>query len=89
MSNEIKSQFSRKIAKDIAMKSFGHTLDCMLGYSDSGYSLKNEGEEFEQNFEEDLQSMGIVVNERRIKVIVNRYNEICKRFEKMVRAKYY
>ncbi|MES2287743.1 MAG: hypothetical protein V4547_18780 [Bacteroidota bacterium] len=84
-----KEIFSKKIAKQIAAISFGYTLDCILCYSDSGYSFQTEGEQFEQNFEEDLIERGLKVNERRIRIIVKQYNDMKDRFEKLVRSKYY
>ena len=46
---------NQKIAKQIAATSFGYVLDCILGYSDTGYAMSTDVSEFEQNFEEDLE----------------------------------
>ena len=84
----MKTDFTRKIAKEIAHKSFDHVLDCILGYSDSGYELKSDVEIFEQNFEEDLQEKKIVVTERRIKICKEEYEKLQAKFEQFVRKKY-
>lgn len=86
--NEITTVFNNKIAKEIASKNFAHTLDCILGYSDSGYSLSDSVINFEQNFSEDLEERGCMVNERRLKIISNFYEKEVVKFQSMVRKKY-
>lgn len=85
----MKRQFSNKIAKDIAEKNFGHTLDCVLGYSDSMYTLSDDSSTFEQNFEEDLEEKGIKITPYRVKICCKYYDEMVDKFKKMVRKKYY
>ncbi len=85
----MKNPFDRKIAMGIAERSFGHTLDCLLGYSDSRYTLKTDVSEFEQNFEEDLEEKNIAITPRRLKIICQCYESLVTKFEVMVRKKYY
>jgi hypothetical protein len=85
----VKQKFTRKIAKEIAMTSFGYMLDCLIGNSDSGYSLTDDAEIFEQNFEEDLVAKNITVTERRIKIISEEYDNHCKKLIAIIRKKYY
>lgn len=85
----MKAEFNKTIAKQIADKNFSHTLDCIMGYSDAGYSLKDDADTFEQNFAEDLEEMGILVNDRRLKIISDCYANSVKNFEKLIRKKYY
>lgn len=81
--------FTRKIAKEIADKSFGYVLDCILGYSDTGYDMNTSTDEFEQNFEEDMQEKGIVITPHRVKVCCEEYNKLTTKFTAWVRKKYY
>ncbi len=71
----MKKKFTKKLARKIADQSFCYMLDCVMGYSDSGYSLNTFGEEFEQNFEEDLEELGITATSKRLKIIVNYYDK--------------
>jgi hypothetical protein len=80
--------FTNKKAKDIAFKNFGHTLDCVLGYSDSGYSIKDEADSFDQNFEEDITELGVTPTDGRIKMVRDYYKKMVSDFEKFVRNKY-
>lgn len=83
-------KFSQKIARQVAEKSFGHVTDCILGYADSGYDLQSySGEDFEQNFEEDLREMGLVSNERRIRICAKQFDKLKDGFEKYIRRRYY
>jgi hypothetical protein len=86
---EKKTLFSKAIANKIALKSFGLVLDCLIGYSDSGYGLPSDGSEFEQNFEEDLEEMGITPTSKRIEQCRIAFNRLANQFEAMVRKKYY
>lgn len=81
-------KFTTKIAKQVALKSFGHVLDCVLGYTDPDYSLATPIEEFEQNFEEDLTDMGVVVNQRRLDKCSDEYKKLTTGFEIKVRKAY-
>ena len=81
--------FSRAIAKKIALKSFGLVLDCVLGYSDTGYAFPCDGAEFDQNYDEDLEEMGITPTSRRIQICGDEFDRLAKEFEGMVRKKYY
>lgn len=83
-----KRKFTYMVANHVAQISFDYTLDCILGHSDSDYNLGNTGEEFEQNFEEDLLKLGCVVNERRLRKCAEAYDRIRKKLEKHIQAKY-
>ncbi len=85
----MKNAFTKKIAKEIAARSFGHTLDCVLGYADSGYGLGDDVSNFEQNFEEDLEEKNIQITPYRLKVCCECYTDMVHKFELMVRKKYY
>ncbi|MES2395865.1 MAG: hypothetical protein V4549_07675 [Bacteroidota bacterium] len=81
--------FTKKIAKEIAEISFGYVLDCVLGYSDTGYDMDTSADNFEQNFEEDMQEKGIVVTDRKIKLTKECYTKMVEDFKIFVRKKYY
>ncbi len=85
----LKPILTKAMIHDIADKSFGHVLDCVLGYSDSYYNLQTETTEFSQNFEEDMQEIGIAPTERRLRAIESEYDRIKAKFVKMVRRQYY
>ncbi len=68
-------KFTKAIAKEIANRSFDDVLDCVLGRQDSDYSLGMTGEDFEQNFEEDLEEKGFVATESRLKAIAREYDK--------------
>ncbi len=84
-----KQLFSKSVAKEIAHRSFGLVLDCILGYSDTGYGLPADGVDFDQNYEEDLVDMGITPTTRRIEQCGIEFDKLVAGFEKMVRNKYY
>ncbi len=86
---EKKVLFSTAIANKIALRSFGLVLDCVLGYSDTGYELCAVGADFEQNYEEDLEQMGITPTAKRIAKCSDCFDNLIQGFIKMVRAKYY
>ena len=79
----MKNKFSKKIAKEIARKSFAYTIDCVLGNGDSPeYTLRDEGSSFEQNFEEDLQERGITPTTYKIQIVNKCYDKMtgdCKK----------
>lgn len=85
----MKSKFNKTIAKKIASNSFDYVLDCILGYSDSGYNLGTEAYEFHQNFEEDLVENSITITESRIKLISECYDKMRFDFIDKTRKKYY
>lgn len=85
----MKTRFNKTIAKEIAATSFGYVLDCILGYSDSGYDMSNEATEFEQNFEEDLEEKNIVITDKRIKIISEYYEKMRLDFIAKTRKKFY
>ena len=86
----MKPNFTLKIARDIADRSFGHVLDSLLGYSGDAYDLTlNTRDEFEQNFIEDLEEKGFVVTDNRVNIICIEYNKMRDKFIAMVRKKYY
>ena len=81
----MKIKFTKKIAKGIARKSFAYTIDCVLGNGDSPeYSLKDEGSTFEQNFEEDLQDMGITPTPYKVEIIARSYDRMVKDCKKHI-----
>lgn len=86
---EKKALFSQAIANKIALRSFGLVLDCIMGYSDTGYGLPADGADFDQNYEEYLEEMGITPTTRRIEQCGKAFDKISEGFEKMVRKKYY
>ncbi|MBN2747416.1 MAG: hypothetical protein JXR34_11880 [Bacteroidales bacterium] len=85
----MKTRFNRTIAKDIAETSFGYVLDCILGYSDTGYDMGTEASEFEQNFEEDLEEKNIVITDKRIKNISELHEKMRFDFISKTRKKFY
>ena len=82
------ANFNAKVAKEIAEISFGHVLDCILGYC-SGYDLGDESSEFEQNFEEALLERGIPATEGRIKKVSIQFDKMRNSFIEKIRKKYY
>jgi len=84
-----KNSFTRKKAREIADISFCYLLDCMMGYSDTGYDLSEEASYFEQNFEEDLEKENIPITPYKIKIISEEFDKLKKEFENYVRKKYY
>jgi hypothetical protein len=85
----MKPNFTLKIARDIAGKSWGYTLDCIMGYGDMGYAANTDVDEFEQNFIEDLEEKDFVVTDNRVDVIKKEYCKIRDKFIAYVRKKYY
>jgi len=85
----MKTRFNRTIAKDIAKTSFCYVLDCIMGYSDTGYDMGTEASEFEQNFEEDLEEKNIVITDNRIKIISEYYEKMRIDFINKIRRKFY
>ena len=73
MKDKIKIRFSAKVAKRVAANSVAYVIDCILGHADSGYDLSTEAEEFEQNFEEDLDEMGIYPTPHKVGVVKKYY----------------
>ena len=70
-----KKRFSKKIAREVAEKSFDQMLDCVLERQDPDYSIMRKGEDFEQNFEEDLEEIGINPTFAKIKIISDYYDK--------------
>jgi len=85
----MKTRFNRTIAKEIAETSFGYVIDCIMGYSDTGYNLDTEKDEFEQNFKEDLEEKNIVVTDKRIMIIGDYYKQFRDKLKKQIEDKYY
>lgn len=81
--------FTRKIAKEIADISFSYVLDCIRGFSDTGYDLGETGEDFEQNFEEDLESKGIKPSFSKVKMCKEEFDKKIKRLNDYLQKKYY
>ncbi len=69
-------RFNQKIAKEIAQKQMDHTIDCVLGVTDPDYHLSDEVSEYEQNFEEDLQEIGINPTPVKIEAINKHYSRM-------------
>ena len=76
---EKKLRFNASIAKAIATNQFGQTIDCIIGNSDPDYSLSDEIHVYEQNFEEDLQEMGINPTPVKIEQINIQYERLVKK----------
>ena len=85
----MKKNFTKKIAKDIASKSFGQTLDCILGYSDAWFDLTSNRDAYEQDFIEDIEEKGFVVTDNRVDVIWNEFEKMRFKFIGDIRKKYY
>lgn len=66
-------KFSSKIAKDVAQHQFNWTIGCIIGTDDPDYFLFTDVEEFEQNFEETLEEIGINPTPKRIELIKKHY----------------
>lgn len=81
-------KFTTAIAKEIAKTTFGHVVDCIRGYSDSGYDLRTDIEYFRQNFEEDLEEMGLTITESRIEKISKEYEKMILKLDSYI-TKYY
>ncbi len=69
-------KFNQKIAKEIAQKQFDQTLDAVIGYTDPDYHLSDDIDEYEQNFEEDLQEKGINPTPIKIEAITIQYQKM-------------
>lgn len=85
----MKTRFNNTIAKKIAQKNFDLVIDCLCGYSDTGYNLYTEAEEFEQNFEESLEEMNITVTDKRIEIISNHYNKFINKLRRYIEKTFY
>lgn len=73
------NRFNQKIAKEIAQKQLDQTIDCVLGITDPYYNLFDNASEFEQNFEEDLQSKGITPTSFKIESIKKQYQRMTEK----------
>ena len=84
-----KTKFNRTVAKEIAEISFGYVLDCIMGYSDSEYSLCTDKAEFTDNFIEDLEERNLLVTERRVEIIGGYYDKFIETLSNQIERKYY
>ena len=71
----MKNNFTRKIAKEIAIRQLKWTLGCMYGNGESDYHLLTDITKFEDNFVEDLESRNITSTQKRIEIINSYYNK--------------
>jgi hypothetical protein len=71
----MKNNFSKKIAKEIAIRQLEWTLDCMYGNGESDYHLLTDTTKFEDNFVEDLESRNITSTQKRIEIINSYYTK--------------
>lgn len=62
-------KFTNKIAQEVAQHQFNWTIGCVAGTDDPDYSLSTDVDEFEQNFEEILEEIGINPTPKRIKIL--------------------
>lgn len=83
-----KTVFTKKKAKEIALRQFGQTLDAIIGYSDPNYTLKQSGEDLRQNLEEDLADAGYTVTENRTDMIITAYDKFRNDLETHLRKRY-
>jgi hypothetical protein len=80
----MKNKFTKEIAKEIANNSLVFMLDCILGHDDSGYDLYSNVEEFEDNFTEELEELGIKVTKARLSTISKIYEKEATKIRKYV-----
>ena len=66
-----KKLFSKRIANDIACTAVDYVLESILNHDidNRQYSLETTADSFTDNFMEDLQEIGLIVTEYRIKII--------------------
>lgn len=72
-------KFTKKIAQEIAQHQFNWTLGCIIGTDDPDYNLENDVDDFEQNFEETLQEIGMNPTPKRIEEIKSRYKKLASK----------
>jgi hypothetical protein len=65
----MKTKFNKKIARQVAEKSFDQMLDSVLGRIDPYHDFDTPIEEYEQDFTEDMEEMNLIVTPARIKVV--------------------
>lgn len=76
MKAENKIKFTQKIAKQLAQKQFNWTIGCLLGTDDPDYNLNNPIEEIEQEFEEDMEEIGINPTPKRVDAVKRHYQRM-------------
>ena len=69
-------KFNQKIAKQIAQRQFNWTIGCVIGTDDPDYTFDTPIEDLEQNFEEDLEEIGIKSTPKRIESIKKHYERM-------------
>jgi len=79
-------RFTKKIARKVIQKQIDHTIDSVIGITDPDYNLGMEGNEFEQNFTEDMEELNIVVTEKRMKICFEEYDKIRMRAIKYLQS---
>ena len=80
-------KFTQKIAKDIAQDQLNWTIGCLLGTDDPDYNLDTDVSEFEQNFEERLEEIGINPTPKRLESIVKHYNKMTLQIKHYLNSK--
>ena len=70
------NKFTKKVAREIAGRQFGQTLDCIIGRQDPDYNFDSSISKFEQTFTEDLEERGIIATPKRIEIINNYYQKL-------------
>jgi hypothetical protein len=65
----MKTRFNKKIARQVAEKSFDQMIDSILGRTDPYHDLETSIDEYEQDFTEDMEEMNIIATPKRIQVV--------------------
>jgi hypothetical protein len=84
----MKMKFTKKLAQDIAQYYINYILDCMLKYDDGGYSVTTDVDDFEQDFEEALEELGITPTPKRVEEIKVRYRKLQDKALKKIESLY-
>lgn len=69
-------KFTKKLAQEVAQHQFNWTLGCVIGTDDPDYGFETPIDEFEQNFEETLEEIGINPTPKRIEIIKTKYDNL-------------
>lgn len=81
---EQKKRWSKKLAREIARTSFGYVLDCLKGVSDTGYTMSTTADDFQTNFEEDIEGLGFAVTSLKMDMIEAEYDILKAKFDQHV-----
>lgn len=86
----MKNKFTNKIAKQIAQNQFNWTIGCVIGTDDPDCNLYEDVNNFEQNFEENLEEMNINPTPKRLELIKKHYvllnNKAIEKLTKMIKT---